>query len=54
MFDWKKRLQAVRRELVVIAEECETAPAAAAAAAAASGVSRVARILVRVIDSLPG
>lgn len=69
MFQWlayKKRLQAVRQELVAIAEECETLPippaeppavtlaTSSALGTLAKSTGAIARILVRVVDSLPG
>ena len=59
MFQWllyKKRLQAVRRELADLELEMGTLPTGenAAIAAVAAGVGKIANILIRVLDSLPG
>jgi len=57
MFQYKKRLQGIRSELTDIDEK--TSPLVndgetEAIKTLALGVCRIARILVRVIDSLPG
>lgn len=59
MFQYKKRLQTVRAELTVIQSEVESLPADELEASkplqtVAQSLVRLCKILVRVIDSLPG
>lgn len=59
MFRYKQRLQTVRAELTVIQAEVEALPADEIEASkplqtVAQSLIRLCKILVRVIDSLPG
>lgn len=62
MFDlvaYKKRLQTIRAELTAIEADVSTLPqedleASKSLTSVALGLARICRILVRVIDSLPG
>jgi hypothetical protein len=57
LIDYKKRLATVRSELLDIDENCSpvvTSEEPEPIKSIALGVCRIARILIRVIDSIPG